>query len=77
MSTKKDFDAVQSHRKGTFAYRVLKGYMEANGFVEKRIGGSHHIWEAPNGIVFSIPVHGSEVKSCYVKNVRNWVEQNL
>jgi len=74
---KKDFEKVRSHRKGLFAYRLLKVYMEANGFVEKSINGSHHIWQTPDGMIFSVPVHSGEVKACYVKSIRNWIEKNL
>ncbi len=44
-----------------------------HGWALVRIRGSHHVFEKPDGSLFSIPVHRGKVKPYYVREIKKQV----
>lgn len=41
-----------------------------HGWVLIRVRGSHHVFEKPDGSIYSIPVHHAKVKPFYVREIK-------
>ncbi len=44
--------------------------LESYGYRLKRISGSHHIFDKPDEMPISIPVHHGKVKHVYVRQIQ-------
>ena len=49
---------------------------EKHGWRLIRTNGSHHVFQKPDGSVFSIPVHHGKVKHVYYREVKKQIGEN-
>jgi predicted RNA binding protein YcfA (HicA-like mRNA interferase family) len=74
MKKRKLLERLTNNPKGA-TFRDVRMVLLHHGFRLERVTGSHHIFSRPDA-TFAIPVHGNRVKSVYVKQVIELLEQS-
>jgi len=74
MRKRKLLDRLTNNPKGA-TFHDVRMLLIHHGFKLERVTGSHHIFSRPDATV-SIPVHSKRVKSAYVRQVIELLEQS-
>jgi predicted RNA binding protein YcfA (HicA-like mRNA interferase family) len=74
MKKHKLLDRLTNNPKGA-TFHEVRTLLLHHGFQLERVTGSHHIFSRPDA-TFAIPVHGNRVKSVYVRQVIELLQQS-
>ncbi len=58
------------NNKKQYTYRKLKKILEEDGYQQMKNNGSHQIFKKKGNPILVIPIHGKDVKKCYIREIR-------